>query len=101
MILVYLTCKDREEANLIGDTLLKKRLVTCVKTLPISSKAWWQGEIQSTEEIFLIMESAIAKFDAIEDVVNEIHSYDVPMLACVDVEKVPANVLRWLNEELS
>lgn len=101
MILIYLTCKDNEEANKISESFLKKRLVACAKKLPVESKFWWEGKIDNTNEVMVMFETVEDKFEAIEKEVDRLHSYDTPMLFSVTVSKTTDKVEAWLKEEIS
>ncbi len=47
-----------------------------------------------------MMESLEEKFDAVEAVVTELHSYDEYVLTAVPVARTTTGVLRWLDETL-
>lgn len=100
MIILYLTCADDAEAKKIGSALLEARLVTCVRRSPVSSSYWWDGKINRDDEILLMMESLEEKFDAIEQIVTKLHSYDEYVLTAVPVLKTTPGVEKWLNETL-
>ena len=97
MIILYLTCADTGEAKKIGDALLKARLVSCVRSNPVSSSYWWGGKINHDEEVLLMMESLEEKFDAVEEVVTKLHSYDEYVLTAVEVRKTTPGVHKWLD----
>lgn len=100
MIIVFLTCADEKEANLISDTLLNKRLIACAKKLPIESAFWWDGKIDSASEVLVMLETIEEKFEEIEREVNALHSYETPMLFSIQVLKTTPSVENWLKEEL-
>ena len=60
--ILFLTCTDSEEAEKISVTLLKKRLVVCIKKIPISSSYLYKGKIESADEVLLIMDSIEENF---------------------------------------
>ena len=43
MTLIYITCKDEEEAVKISKHLLDKRLIACSNMYPIRSMFWWNN----------------------------------------------------------
>jgi periplasmic divalent cation tolerance protein len=101
MIILYLTCADETEASTIGNALLEARLVACVRRSPVSSSYWWNGTINHDDEVLLMMESIEEKFDAIEQVVTSLHSYDEYVLTAVPVLKTTPGVEKWLTDTLS
>ena len=99
MIIVFLTCSDEKEADTISDTLLDQKLVACAKRLPIESAFWWEGKIDSASEVLVMYETIDEKFDEIEKIVSEMHSYEVPMLFSIQVSKTTNAVEKWIEEE--
>ena len=97
---LYLTCKDSEEAHKISTTLLQKRLVACAKQVQITSNYLWEGKIEHSKEVLLIMESALSLFDEIEDKVAKLHSYDTFVLEALPVNKVSQIAQEWMDKEL-
>lgn len=96
----YLTCPNTVEAEEIAMSLLKKRLVVCVKQMPLSSNYWLNGKIEQTTEVLLIMESAMNLFDEIEKEVTRLHSYDTAVLEAVPITKVSKKAIGWMDENL-
>lgn len=98
--LLYLTCANEAEAAKISQALLKKRLVVCVKKMPINSDFLWQGKIDHGSEILLIMDSKEELFSQVEQEVKRLHSYDTPNLVSVLVAQSSAGVAEWMEKEL-
>ena len=65
-ILLFLTCRDKTEADKISQKLLGGKLAFCIKKLPVESSFLWQGKIDSGKEFLLIMESLEKNFEKIE-----------------------------------
>lgn len=96
---LYLTC-DAKEADSLIDLLLKKRLIVCAKKVPVSSTYWWKGEIDKGNEVMLVMESAEEKFDGVEAVLKEVHSYDTFVLTAVPIAKISKEAEEWMKSNL-
>lgn len=99
-IFLFLTCADQIEANTIARALLEKRLVACVKMMPIAATFLWQGAIESSNEILLLMESEESKFKQIEGAVRSLHSYKTLVLTATALSHVSTGVAEWLCESL-
>lgn len=95
--LLFLTCKDLKEAEKIANTLLSKKLVSCVKQFPIKSSYLWKNKIEKSNEVLLIMDSILEKYDDVDKEIKKIHSYDTYTLFCIKVEKVNKKALKWIN----
>jgi periplasmic divalent cation tolerance protein len=92
-----LTCGSWQEAQNVTDALLGSKLVACVEQLEVRSKNWWQGAIEDSKEIKLIMTSIAEKFDDIEAEVRKHHSYDTFVLHMLPVEKLNDEAVAWLH----
>ncbi len=97
---VWLTCGDADEASKIVNTLLAKHLVACVKQVPITADFRWQGKIDKSNEVLLVMDSRLDLFEDIEKEVARIHSYETFVLQAIPVAKVSQGAKTWLEKEL-
>ncbi len=101
MIILYLTCANKDEAKVISQALLEAKLIACARRSPVSSSYWWDGKISHDDEVLLMMESVEEKFDAIDSLVARLHTYDAYVLTAVPVLKTTPRVLAWLDETLN
>ncbi len=97
----WLTCADSEEAAKISHALLEKRLVACVKGVLVSSSYHWRGDIEQSEEVLLVMESILDRFDDVEKLVSTMHSYDTFVLQAVPILKLSKEAQKWLEGEVA
>ena len=111
MILVYITCEDKIEAEKIGKHLLKKRLVACVNIIdsahsmyfwPPSLPAGRQGKnrIEEASEAILLCKTLESKWNALEKHVLKLHSYSNPMIYAIPISCVTKKYYNWLTSEL-
>lgn len=98
---LHLTCAAKDEARRIANTLLVKHLVACVRSMPVASDYRWQGKIEHSEEVMLIMESRLELFDQIEAEVAKLHSYDTFVLTATSIDKLSTKAEKWLQTETS
>lgn len=101
MVILYLTCANEDEANVISKDLLDKKLVACVRQSTVKSSYWWNGKINHDNEILLMMESQENLFDEINETVAKVHSYNEYVLTMVKVAETAPGVEKWLNNSLS
>ena len=99
MISIYITCKNKKEAEKIARVLLDRKLIACANMFPIHSAYWWKGKKEQSKEYVMIGKSLEKKFKAIEREVKRIHSYGMPFISA-SKEKTTAEVERWLRKEL-
>jgi periplasmic divalent cation tolerance protein len=98
--LLFLSCKNIEEADVISVCLLKEKLIVCAKKIPINSTYLWKNEIESDSEILLIMNSIEENFKKIDKEVKKIHSYKTYNLLMLKVNKINDKALKWLQDNL-
>ncbi len=106
MILIYVTCASKEEAEKIGKHLLNKRLTACVNVFPepIQPFFFWppkSGKIDNSKENVLIVKATLDKYDLIEQEISEIHSFDTPCIIAIPVVAVSDKYWNWLMGELA
>lgn len=97
---LWLTCANEKEATKITKPLLAKRLVACIHKIPVSSSFRWQGKIDSSKEVLLVMDSHEDLFDEVEREVAKLHSYDTFVLESVNISKISKKAQNWLKSEL-
>jgi periplasmic divalent cation tolerance protein len=99
MAFVYITCKDKEEADRISVHLLSKRLVACTNSFSIDSKYWWKGEIADEEEYVILAKTLANKYEDIKKEVKKVHSYKIPCICMID-SKSNEDYMDWVKSEL-
>ena len=100
-IQVYTTTENKDDAGVIAETVVKKRLAACAQVVgPITSTYWWEGAIEEAEEWFCIMKSRKDLYDKLEEAILDVHSYDVPEIVAVPIVSGSQSYLQWLNKEV-
>lgn len=94
---LFLTCAHKAEADKITNALLEKGLAACVKQTPVSSAFLWEGKIQKSEEILLLIDTTEKRFNDIDKVVATLHSYDTYVLTAVPITKTTPTVQKWIE----
>lgn len=99
-ITVYITAKDREEAERIARGLLEDRLAACANILEgMRSLYWWEGRIEESRECLLLAKSVTAHQDAILAKVRELHGYRVPCVVFWPLSGGNPDFLDWIGKE--
>lgn len=99
MIIVYITCANKEEAQKISKALLEKRMVGCTNYRPVESMYWWKGEIQTEQEYVLIAKAIKSNYEKIKQEVKKLHSYEVPCILSWDISRGNKAYIDWIKEE--
>lgn len=97
-IVVLTTTPNIEEAATLAQKIVEARLAACVQILPVFSIYVWQGETQKEAENLLLIKTFGGKFAALEKFIEANHSYDVPEIVAVPMEKVSAAYLEWMKK---
>ncbi|OIN95255.1 divalent-cation tolerance protein CutA [candidate division WWE3 bacterium CG06_land_8_20_14_3_00_42_16] len=100
MILIYLSCKDIEEAKKIGKTLLEKHLAACINFFPIQSMFWWEEKIEEADEAALLIKTLKQNYKAIKVEVEKIHSYKVPFIGAFKVNQINEPYYHYLKKNV-
>ena len=98
MTLVYVTCKDKKEAEKISSHLLGKKLIACANIFPIKSMYWWNKKIVRDTEYAIIAKTSGKNFKKAEAEIKKIHSYKIP---CILEINAAANkeYEEWVDKE--
>ncbi|MDP3784461.1 MAG: divalent-cation tolerance protein CutA [bacterium] len=100
MVFIYITCASEEEAKKIGGKLLEKGAAGCVNIFPIHSIYQDSGNIREAKECALIVKTVDSKVQATEDVIKELHSYEVPCVATFALFRMNREYKEWLTSQL-
>lgn len=97
--LLYVTTSNKAEAQKIGKELLEKRLAACVNIIDdMQSMYWWEGEIQESSEVVLLIKTREENISNVQAVVENMHSYDCPCVLTLSVEGGNLSYIKWLCE---
>ena len=101
-IVVLVTCGSAKEARCIARALVTDRLAACVNVLqaPVESVYRWEGKIESAKEFLLLVKTSRRRFGAIQAAVRRMHSYDLPEIIALPVERGSKAYLHWISESV-
>ena len=99
--IVFITTSSYQEGEKIAKILVEEKLVACVNIIPnIESIYWWEDRVCEEKEVLLLAKTKSSLFSKIEQKVRELHSYEVPEIIMVSIDKGSAPYLRWIRETL-
>ena len=99
---IYITAGSKEEAENLSRGLVEKKLAFCVNTLPgIQSTYRWEGKIHVDNEILLIVKTRHDRYEALEQWVKSNHSYDVPEILSLPIQKGLPEYLNAIDDWVS
>jgi len=95
---IYITTGDEAEARKIGKALVEEKLAACVNFHPIQSIYRWEGKIEEEGEIAVLVKTRAELVDRVIERVKELHSYEVPDIISLPIEKGYPAYLQWVEE---
>lgn len=97
----YITASSKDEALNIGRALVEKKLAACVNVLDgMESLYWWEGKIATSREAVLIAKTDKKHVEPLIAMVKALHSYSVPCVLEIPIERGNSDYLKWLGENL-
>lgn len=97
-IIILVTCKDKQEAEKITQTLLNEHLIACGNIVnPVTSFFHWSGKIDKAEECLIVMKSRLDLFSQVADRVRGLHSYEVPEILALPIVEGSKAYLDWMG----
>lgn len=101
-VFLYITTPNKEEAQYLGKSLVEQKFAACVNIIPgMESIYHWEGKIESSEEVVIIVKTTKALEQEVIDFVKENHSYDCPCVVSLDINNGYHQFLKWLEESTS
>ncbi len=98
-LIVFVTCSSEEEGLKIANALVEGRLAACVNLIsPVRSIYRWEGKIWDEKEWLLIVKTQKDRFEELEKKVKSLHSYSVPEIVGLPIEKGSSAYLDWIRE---
>ncbi len=103
-LLVLISCEDKNQAERIGELVLKKKLAACVQIVnAVDSIFLWpsgKNRLDYAEEALLLVKTMESKWKQLEKEVISAHSYENPEIIAVSLTHVTRKYLEWLMSEL-
>lgn len=97
---VMTTTDQEQEAASLADALLQERLAACVQVLgPVTSRYWWQGELEQATEWLLVIKTRGELLDRLVETLREKHSYDTPEITATPIIGGNPAYLAWIRAE--
>ena len=97
VIYVIITTEaDKKKASKLANLLLKEKLIACVTFKNIESFFWWEGDINQSKEVQLMIKCKEENIDKVCNKITEWHTYEVPEIIYFPVS-TSKNYYLWAN----
>ncbi len=97
MLIVYTACATEREAEKIAAALVKGKLAACASVSPCQSFYIWKGKFRKQGEFVVELKMRRANYQKAELLIKKLHSYDVPQIIAIKVEKASADYAEWVE----
>jgi len=100
-IQVVTTTATLEDAEKIARAVIHSRHAACAQVLgPIKSFFHWKGGVEEERESLCVMKTLEKSYEALERVIRENHSYEVPEIVALSIHKGGEDYLSWIRGEV-
>ena len=97
-IVVVTTVGTQDQANLIAEELVERRLASSVNIITIQRSVYrWQGKICDDSEYLLVVKTMARRYEEIETAIGALHSYELPEILAFSVSRGEARFLDWIT----
>ena len=101
IIIVLTTIDSADSAQQIASALVDRKLAACVQISRIDSVYAWQGEVQRDPEWRLLVKTTAERYADVESAIRDLHTYDLPAVVAVPVERGYEPFLDWVADNSS
>jgi len=93
---VVSTFPDKRSLAKIANRLVEDKIVACVNLFRVSSVYSWKGKIESGDEYLGIFKTTQKNKGLLKKALAELHPYDVPEIAELDVISANSSYMQWI-----
>ena len=87
---------DKKNASKLANLLLREKLIPCVTFKNIESHFWWEGNINQSQEVQLMIKCKKENVHNVCKQIVECHSYEIPEIIYFRVS-ANKNYYHWMN----
>ncbi len=99
-ILILTQMPDRASAQALAHALVEARLAACVSVgAPVESLYHWRGEIETAQEVQVVVKTRSERYEAVEAAIRARHPYELPEIVAVQILRGSAPYLDWIAGE--
>lgn len=100
VILIITNLPDKASAEMLAQRLIAERLAACVNMLAACTSVYhWQGNVETAQEIPVLIKTTRQHYEAIEQTIREVHPYELPEIISVPLAGGLPAYLDWVAAE--
>ena len=102
MLIVLTTTPNSAEAEFLAEKIVAAKLAACVQIIPQMTSIYiWKGKIQKGSEHLLLIKTLPEKYDELEAFIKANHSYTLPEITAIDIDRTSDEYARWMEDVLA
>jgi periplasmic divalent cation tolerance protein len=99
-VLVITNFPDKKSAVAMAEALIDQQLAACVNVLsPCTSVYRWQGNVESADEIPVLIKTRRRHYERVEQLIKMMHPYELPEVIMVPITDGLPAYLQWIANE--
>src|SRR5262245_10012529 len=96
-LVVLTTMEKQEDGERLAILLVEREMAACVQILPPMVSIYrWQGAVEQTREVLLLIKTTRAAYPRLETAIKENHPYQTPEIVALPVDAGSVEYLSWL-----
>ncbi len=100
-IIVITTAATKSKLQKISEVLVRKSLAACCQIIgPILSYYKWKNKLQIAREYICIIKTKEKKYIKIENMIKNMHPYELPEIIVFKIDRGLKEYLEWINSNL-
>ncbi|MDP2759064.1 MAG: divalent-cation tolerance protein CutA [Sideroxyarcus sp.] len=102
VLLVITTLPDRASGERIAAALVTAGIAACVNMLGECTSVYhWQGKLEHANEVPLLIKTTRAAYPQLEQVLRELHPYELPEIIALPISAGLPAYLNWVTQGMS
>ncbi|MBX5463472.1 MAG: divalent-cation tolerance protein CutA [Steroidobacteraceae bacterium] len=97
-IALFTTAGSLEEARTLARAAVERKLAACAQISEIESFYQWKGAVQNEKEWRILFKTTDAQYTAVEQLIRELHSYELPAVYACEMDRVLGAFGEWVVE---
>jgi len=99
--IIFTSTDTLERAEKIAKGLVSQSLAACVNIIPnVISYYKWKEDIEQSYEFILKIKTSKSKLNEIEEFIKQNHSYEVPEILTIKIDKASESYLEWMENSM-
>jgi periplasmic divalent cation tolerance protein len=96
IIIISTFADEKSLRDLAHELIVDEKLCACVNYTKVRSLYWWENKLNDEEEFIALFKTTNRKARELRSRIEKQHSYDVPEILEISVDKASKPYLNWL-----